>query len=83
MALLETIAVLALAVALSGHERRCMASLHSRDGPVAWGLLGLTQPLVEGAKLFMKSVPMHSHPKWMQPLLSKTYTLCMHTESMA
>ena len=56
IALVDCIALLAYAVVLSGYERRCMAFMHNRDGPVAWGLAGLLQPLADGAKLLCKGV---------------------------
>ena len=54
--LVECIVLLALAVVLSGYERRCMSLLHNRDGPVVYLLLGLGQPVVDGGKLLMKSM---------------------------
>ena len=33
-----------------------MALLHVRDGPVGFGVLGLLQPLVDGAKLLLQCV---------------------------
>ena len=50
----ETISVLAYAILVSSYERRGMAYLHERDGPTVYGVLGLVQPLVEGAKLLLK-----------------------------
>ena len=54
--LIEIVVLLALAVVLSGYERRCMSLLHNRDGPVVYLILGLGQPIVDGGKLLMKSM---------------------------
>nr|APQ44785.1 NADH dehydrogenase subunit 1 [Diplonema papillatum] len=53
--LVDAVAMLACAVVLSTMERRCMSSLHNRDGPVSWGLSGVLQPLADGGKLLLKS----------------------------
>nr|ATQ37485.1 NADH dehydrogenase subunit 1 [Rhynchopus euleeides] len=55
LVIIEVLGILAGAVVLSSYERRAMAFLHSRDGPTVYLLLGLAQPLVEGAKLAIKS----------------------------
>ena len=44
-----------MAVLLSAYERRGMAYLHHRDGPTAYLLLGLGQPVAEGLKLLLKT----------------------------
>ena len=54
--LVHLIAMLALSVVLSGYERRAMALLHNRDGPICYLLLGLGQPIADGGKLVLKSV---------------------------
>ena len=56
LSLLDILGVLLYAVVLSGYERRIMALLHNRDGPVVWGITGLAQPLVDGSKLLTKGV---------------------------
>ena len=56
LVLVQLLSMLALAVVLSGYERRAMALLHHRDAPVAYLLLGLGQPIVDGGKLLMKSM---------------------------
>ena len=53
--LVELLVLLALAVVLSGYERRSMALLHNRDAPIAYLLLGVGQPVADGGKLLMKS----------------------------
>ena len=45
LVLVQLLSMLALAVVLSGYERRAMALLHHRDAPVAYLLLGLGNPL--------------------------------------
>nr|QHQ98658.1 NADH dehydrogenase subunit 1 [Diplonema japonicum] len=55
MQLCDVVALLAYAVVLSSYERRIMSLMHSRDAPVAWAVLGLAQPLADGAKLVAKS----------------------------
>nr|ATQ37472.1 NADH dehydrogenase subunit 1 [Diplonema sp. ATCC 50224] len=54
--LLLTLAYLATAVVTSGYERRTMAMLHNRDGPVYWWLTGLLQPVTDGMKLIVKAI---------------------------
>ena len=62
LSLLHVITMLALAVVLSGYERRAMALLHNRDAPLAYLLLGLGQPIADGGKLLMKTcVVEYSH----------------------
>ena len=53
--LVELVCMLALAVLLSGYERRTMAMLHNRDAPTVYLLLGLGQPIADAGKLVAKS----------------------------
>ena len=53
--------MLALAVVLSGYERRSMSLLHNRDAPITYLLLGLGQPIADGAKLILKSMAIASY----------------------
>ena len=62
LALVDMLLVLLYAVVLSGYERRAMALLHNRDGPVVWGVLGLAQPLTDGTKLLTKGVAKQGNP---------------------
>ena len=55
VSLLELVATLAMAILLSGYERRAMAHLHQRDAPTVLLVLGMGQPVVEGAKLTSKA----------------------------
>nr|QHQ98703.1 NADH dehydrogenase subunit 1 [Sulcionema specki] len=55
--LLGVVILLVLAVVVSMLDRRTMASVHQRDGPISWGVLGVVQPIVDGAKLFIKGTP--------------------------
>jgi len=56
LSIVQLLSMLALAVVLSGYERRAMALLHHRDAPIAYLLLGLGQPVADGGKLLMKSM---------------------------
>ena len=52
--------MLALAVVMSGYERRAMAMLHNRDAPIVYLLLGIGQPIADAGKLVTKSMVLHS-----------------------
>ena len=70
----EVLAILGYVVVLSSYERRCMALLHGRDGPTAYMLLGLAQPIADGAKLLCKGV-VHDgivHPPTHHPSVDPT-----------
>ena len=54
--LAELVVLLALAIVLSSYERRSMSLLHNRDAPIAYLLLGMGQPVADGAKLLLKSM---------------------------
>ena len=56
LVLAQLVSMLALAVVLSGYERRAMSLIHHRDAPIAYLLLGLGQPIADGGKLLMKSM---------------------------
>nr|QHQ98673.1 NADH dehydrogenase subunit 1 [Rhynchopus humris] len=56
LVLVDVLVVLALAVVLSSYERRCMSFVHQRDGPTVYMLLGMGQPIVDGAKLLLKGL---------------------------
>ena len=56
LALADVVCALALSVVMSSYERRCMSLLHNRDAPVAYLLMGLGQPVADGAKLVLKGV---------------------------
>ena len=56
LSIVQLLSMLALAVVLSGYERRAMALLHHRDAPIAYLLLGLGQPVADGGKLLMKGM---------------------------
>ena len=62
VSLAQILSVLLLAVILSGYERRSMAAVHRRDGPTYHLILGMGQPVVEGAKLLLKSTTRPSPP---------------------
>ena len=55
LGVVELLGLLGMAVLLSAYERRGMAYLHHRDGPTAYLLLGLGQPIAEGLKLLLKT----------------------------
>ena len=59
--LAELVSMLALAVVLSGYERRTMSMLHNRDAPVVYLLLGLGQPIGDAGKLVSKSMVVLYH----------------------
>nr|QHQ98625.1 NADH dehydrogenase subunit 1 [Namystynia karyoxenos] len=50
----DYVVVLVLVVVVGFLERRTMALLHMRDGPVANGILGVLQPLCDGIKLLVQ-----------------------------
>jgi hypothetical protein len=66
--------MLALAVVLSGYERRTMSMLHNRDAPVVYLLLGLGQPIADAGKLVSKSMATLYHSQGLHVVGSCTYT---------
>ncbi len=55
--LIEALSLLAYVIILSSYERRMMSLMHNRDAPISWLLLGMGQPIADGAKLLLKGTP--------------------------